>query len=225
MNVSLSTPLVLSRAERPRVVPPPVEWRPVMLAIAEAMGGPEGRAEFLRQWAEVEGPFPRLYRFGQAILRGLRGIAHFSWANAGENSLWELFFNNTAFAQAPLILASSSAGSIFVATHTATPGQTGNQQTNESGYPNYARVAVARSGAGWTITGNNPVVAENAAAITFPTSGSGGTTPESETYFSMGQETSGAGVIYGFAALSATLVVNNGITPSFAIDAATCNFT
>ena len=124
--------------------------------------------------------------------------------------------------QAPLIQGSASAGSFFVALHTSTPGQTGNQNTNEAGYSGYARVAVARSVGGWTITGNNPITAENAAAVTFPACIGGS---ETETFFSFGQATSGAGVIYGFGALTASLAVSNGITPSFAINAAQCTFT
>ena len=58
--------------------------------------------------------------------------------------------------------------------------------------------------------------------MTFPAC-SGGS--ETETYFSFGSLTSGAGVIYGYGALSSSLAVSNGITPSFAINALQCTFT
>ena len=140
-------------------------------------------------------------------------------SNAGESSVLTLLFQNTNFANAPVIQGSASAGSFFVSLHTSTgPGQAGTQSTNEAAYTGYARVAVARSSGGWTITGSNPTTAENAAAITFAISTSG---PESETLAALGQATSGAGEVYFIITLTATLVVNNGITPSFAIDALT----
>jgi hypothetical protein len=140
-------------------------------------------------------------------------------SNAGESSVLTLLFQNTNFANAPVIQGSASAGSFFVSLHTSTgPGQAGTQSTNEAAYTGYARVAVARSSGGWTITGSNPTTAENAAAITFAISTSG---PESETFAALGQATSGAGEVYFIITLTATLVVNNGITPSFAIDALT----
>jgi hypothetical protein len=149
-------------------------------------------------------------------------IARFQWSNSGETSMWDLCFTNTNFAQAPVLQGSSTAGSFFIALHNASPGATGTQQTNETIYTNYTREAVARSGSGWTITGNNPIIAENAAAVTYPT---GGATGDTLTYFSFGQETSGAGVVYGFGAMTSSLAVSNGITPSFAIDAMNCDFT
>ena len=145
--------------------------------------------------------------------------------NTAESDLLKLLFQNTNFANwgdATGIRGSSTAGSNFIALHTANPGQTGNQNTNEAAYTNYARVAVARSSGGFTITGSNPTTAENAAAITFATCG---VTGETETYYSQGQATSGANEIYFYGALTSSLAVSNGITPSFAINAATVTLT
>ena len=148
--------------------------------------------------------------------------------NSAESDLLLLFFNNTAMANVGNAggLAGSSGGgspgSLFVTLHTSTgPGAAGTQNTNEYAYNGHARVGVARSGAGWTITGSSPTTAENAAAVTFPQANSTGT-PETETYFSVGQETSGAGELYWFGTLTASLVVNNLITPSFATNALQC---
>ncbi len=152
----------------------------------------------------------------------LLGGQSFSWSNSGETSVWDLVFQNTNFAQAPVIQGSSSAGSFYISLHTANPGQTGSQTTSEAGYTSYARVAVARSSGGWTISGNNPINAVNAAAITFPAATGGS---ETETYFAFGSLTSGAGVVYGFGALTSSLAVSNGITPSFAISALTASLT
>ncbi len=156
------------------------------------------------------------------IAKALGALADFQWSNSGETSMWDLVFTNTTFIQAPLIQGSATAGSFFISLHNATLNGASTQQTSESIYSNYTREPVARSGAGWTITGNNPIIAENAAAVTFPT---GGVTGDTVTYFGFGQATSGAGILYGFGALTSSLVVNNGITPSFAINAMNCDFT
>ena len=142
-------------------------------------------------------------------------------SNSGESDLLKLLFQNTNFANmgdATGVRGSGTAGSYYFALHTANPGQTGTQSTSEAAYTSYARVAVARSSGGFTVTGSNPTTAENAAAVTFPAcTGSS----ETETYFSEGQETSGAGEIYFYGALTSSLAVSSGITPSFAINAAT----
>jgi hypothetical protein len=155
----------------------------------------------------------------KAVAKRFLGDVMLQLGNSAESDLLKLFFQNTAMANvgsAGGLQPSSSAGSLFVTLHTASPGATGTQSTSEAAYTNYARVGVARSSGGWTITGSSPTTAENAAAVTFPQSGSG---PETETSFAVGQETSGAGELYWFGALNANLVVNNLITPSFAINA------
>jgi hypothetical protein len=139
-------------------------------------------------------------------------------SNAGESDLLKLLFQNTSFPNAPVLQASATAGSFFVALHTTSPGQAGTQSTNEAAYTSYARAAVARSSGGWTVTGSNPTTSENAAAITFPAA-TGGT--ETEQFASLGSLTSGAGEVYFIVTLSASLAVSSGITPSFATNALT----
>lgn len=151
-----------------------------------------------------------------------------SLGNAAESDLLSIIFLNVAWANignAGGLAGSSgvgSPGSLYAALHTANPGQAGNQNTSESAYPSYTRIGVARSGAGWTITGSNPTIAENAAAVTYPQSGPGGSTPETQTYFSVGTLSSGAGEYLWYGILTAPLIVNNLITPSFAINALQC---
>lgn len=66
----------------------------------------------------------------------------------------------------------------------------------------------------------NPATAKNAAAVTFPASGSG---PETETDVGVGLISGvAAGDLIYWGVLNASLVVNIGITPSFAINALTC---
>lgn len=139
-----------------------------------------------------------------------------SATNSFENGLLLLIFNNTDLANvgdAAGLQNSAAAGSLYVSLHTGDPGEAGDQTTSEATYGSYARVAVARSGAGWTVSGSN---ASNAAAVTFPAATSG---PNTITHFGIGSDASGAGNLFFSGALGASLVVNAGITPNFAIGA------
>lgn len=137
-----------------------------------------------------------------------------SKSNAWENDLLLLLFNNTAAANigdASGIQPSAGAGSLYISLHTADPGEAGDQTTNEATYTSYARVAVARSGAGWTVSAN---AVSNAGAINFPQATGGSNTI---THFAVGTAASGGGKILYSGALTSSLAVSNGITPSFAI--------
>lgn len=137
-----------------------------------------------------------------------------SATNAFETALLTLYFNNTDHANigdAAGLQNSATAGSFYVSLHTADPGETGTQTTSEATYTSYARVAVARSAGGWTVSGNN---VSNAAAISFPACTGGSNTI---THFGIGSDLSGTGNLFFKGALSASLAVSSGITPSFAI--------
>lgn len=140
-----------------------------------------------------------------------------SASNTFESDVLLLLLNNTNIANlgdATGVRGSSTAGSVYVALHTADPGEAGSQTTSEAAYTSYARVAVARSSAGWTISGTAPTQAANAAAVSFPACTGGSATC---TYFSIGRDSSGAGEILFSGVLTASLAVSSGITPSFAI--------
>lgn len=137
-----------------------------------------------------------------------------SATNAMETAILQLYFLNTDHANvgdAAGIQNSATAGSFYISLHTGDPGETGDQTTSEATYTSYARVAVARSGAGWTVSGAN---CSNAAAINFPAC-TGGT--NTITHFGIGSDASGAGNLFFKGALTASLAVSSGITPSFAI--------
>lgn len=142
-----------------------------------------------------------------------------SASNAFETAILQHVFQNAAIANigdAGGLQPSATAGSLYISLHTADPGEAGTQSTSEAGYTSYARVAVARSGGAWTVSGNE---AENAAAINFPAA-TGGTA--SCTHFGIGTAASGAGVLLFSGALTGgTLVVSSGTTPSFAAGALT----
>jgi hypothetical protein len=136
-----------------------------------------------------------------------------SKSNTFENELLLHVFNNAAMADygdGSGLPAAATAGSLYVALHTGDPGEAGNQSTSEANYTSYARVAVARAGGGWTVTGN---AVENTAAITVPQATGGSSTA---TYFRVGNEVSGATDITYSGALAASLAITNGITPEFA---------
>jgi hypothetical protein len=134
-----------------------------------------------------------------------------SKGNTFENDLLLLIFNNTNAANigdATGLRGSSTAGSLYVSFHTADPGEAGDQTTNEASYTSYARVAVARSGAGWTVTGNSVSPAAN---IDAPASTGGSTT--ALTHFAIGTSSSGAGKILYKGALSGAIAMGVGVIP------------
>lgn len=135
-----------------------------------------------------------------------------SMSNASENALMLLLFNNTAWANvgdSNGLQPSSTAGSLYVALHTADPDEAGNQSTNEISYTGYSRVAIARSEAGFTVSGNQ---VQNAATVQFGecTVGSG-----TATHFSVGVGSAGATAIIFSGSLSAPRAISSGITPLF----------
>lgn len=129
-----------------------------------------------------------------------------SKGNTTETDVLGKLFNNTA-------LSWDANTDLYVALHTGDPGEAGSQTTSECAFGSYARVTVARSGAGWTVSGNT---ATNAATISFPECTSGS---ETVTYVSIGTASSGAGQILYSGALSASRSVSSGITLQFAAGA------
>jgi hypothetical protein len=133
--------------------------------------------------------------------------------NTFENELLSHVLANADIADigdATGLRGSSTAGSLYISLHTADPGETGNQTTSEATYTGYARVAVARSGSGWTVTNNSAV---NAAEVAFPECTGGSNTI---TWFEVGTASSGAGKVLYRGQLTSSLAVSTGITPRFA---------
>jgi hypothetical protein len=141
-----------------------------------------------------------------------------SATNAFEAALLNLILTNANAANvgdATGLRGSTTAGSLFISLHTADPGETGVQNTSEATYTGYARVSVARSGAGWTVSGNS---GSNAAAITFGNC-TGGT--NTITHFGVGSDSTGTGNLFFKGALTAPLAVSSGVTPNFPIGSLT----
>lgn len=112
-----------------------------------------------------------------------------SKSNAFETDLLGLIFNGTAIANLAINATASPLTNLFISLHTADPGEAGTQSTSETAYTGYARVSVARTSGGWTITGNSvsPV-----APIDFPECTSGTSTI---THFAVGVASTGASKI------------------------------
>ena len=130
-----------------------------------------------------------------------------SKGNTFENDILKLVFNATAIANIADNAASSPLTNLYVSLHTADPGEAGDQTTSEVAYTSYARVAVARTTGGWTVTGNSVSPVAN---ISFP-AGTGGS--GTATHASVGTLTSGAGKILYKGTVTPNIVCGNGITP------------
>ena len=139
-----------------------------------------------------------------------------SFSNTFESALLGLIFNNAPIANlgdAAGPSGSAAAGSLFISLHSTDPGEAGTQSTAELAYTGYARIPVARTASGWTISGGSVT---NTAQIQFPqcTGGLG-----NASHFATGCAATGAGTIVLKGALSSTLAVSSGITPLFAASA------
>lgn len=125
-----------------------------------------------------------------------------------ENDLLKLIFNATAIANLADNAASSPLTQLFLALHTADPGESGTQATSEISYTGYARIAINRNSGAWTVTGNSvsPVAAIDFAEMT---GGTGGTA----THASIGVASSGATKIMYSGALTPNIIVATGVIP------------
>jgi hypothetical protein len=130
-----------------------------------------------------------------------------SKGNTFENDLLRLIFNATAIANLADNAAASPLTNLQVSLHTGDPGEGGDQTTSEIAYTSYARVAVARTTGGWTVTANSvsPV-----AAINFP-AGTGGS--GTATHWAVGTAASGTGKVLYSGTITPSIVCGNGITP------------
>lgn len=131
-----------------------------------------------------------------------------SKGNTFENDLLKLIFTATAIANIADNASASPLTNLYVSLHTSDPGEAGNQTTNEIAYTGYSRVAVARSGSGFTVSGNSVSPAAN---VDFGemTAGAGGTV----THFAIGTDSSGTGKLLYSGTVTPNLAVVNGVTP------------
>lgn len=140
-----------------------------------------------------------------------------SASNAFEAAILDLVFLNINAANigdASGLRSSTTAGVFYISLHTADPGETGTQATSETAYTGYARVAVARSGAGFT---RSVSTISNTAETAF---GNCTAAPGAAlTHFGIGSDLSGAGNLFLSGPLGASYQPAIGNFPRFAAGA------
>ncbi len=127
------------------------------------------------------------------------------------NDLLKLLFQATGIANIADNAGSSPLTNLYLALHTADPGAGGSQTTSECAYTSYARVAVARTSSGFTVSGQSVTLAST---VSFPAATGGS---ETATHFSVGTASSGAGKILYSGAISPTIAIANGVTPQLGV--------
>lgn len=124
-----------------------------------------------------------------------------------ENDWLKLIFNATAIANIADNAVLSPLTNLFISLHTADPGESGAQTTSEATYTSYARVTLARTTGGWTVTANSVSPVAN---IDFPAC-TGGT--NTITNWAVGVAVSGASKILYKGTVTPNISVTNGVTP------------
>lgn len=109
-----------------------------------------------------------------------------SKGNVTEADIIAFLFNATAMP--------SYGANLYVALHTADPGEAGTMASSECDYDGYARVAVARDNTGWTCAGNQAV---NTAEVTWPECEGTFVGTQTATHASVG--TAGGQILYSGA--------------------------
>lgn len=125
-----------------------------------------------------------------------------SKSSAFENDLLKFIFNNEAMED----IAEST--DLYLALHTADPGEEGNQSTNEVEYGGYERVPVKRDATGWTVTGSSVSPTD---PVEFPemVSGAEGTA----TWVTIGLDKTGEGKVLYRGELTPPVHYVNGVVP------------
>jgi hypothetical protein len=127
-----------------------------------------------------------------------------------ENDLLKLIFNATPIAGLADNAASAPVATLYLALHTADPGEAGNQSTSEISYTGYARAGIARTAGAFTVTNNSVSPVAN---TSWPasTGGTGGTA----THWSIGTLATGTGKILYSGPLTPNITVVSGVQPVY----------
>jgi hypothetical protein len=124
-----------------------------------------------------------------------------SFSNNAETAILNQIFVGTATAW-------NGDTNLYIALHTADPGETGTATSSECAYGSYARATLTRA-TDFTVSGNQ---VSNANLEQFPQC-SGGS--ETVTWASIVNTATGAGIIIVRAQLSTSIPVSTGIQPQF----------
>ena len=128
--------------------------------------------------------------------------------NQSANNILKLILNGTAWANIADNAAASPATQFFLSLHTADPGVSGTQATNETAYAGYARIPVARTSGGFVITNNSAALAANMDFATAPVAASG-----TLTHWGLGTLVSGAGNLLYRGPIAPTIALAEGVIP------------
>jgi hypothetical protein len=124
-----------------------------------------------------------------------------SFSNSAETSINSYIFAGTS-------VPWNGNTDLWLALHTADPGEAGTAVTSEANYTGYSRVTLTRA-SDFTISG---ATVQNANLEQFPVCSGGSSVC---THVSIVTSASGAGTIIVSGALNSTVTVSNGIQPQF----------
>jgi hypothetical protein len=135
-----------------------------------------------------------------------------SIADGAENSILNLIFRATAWANVADNASSSPQTNVGVSLHTGDPGDAGTAATSEVTYTSYTRVNVARSGSGFNAASGGSL--SPVANIDFPAgTGGSGTVTHSAFAQSNGSPPTSTQAIYFSGTVTPNIVTGNGVTP------------
>ena len=122
---------------------------------------------------------------------------------ANSASIFQAYFNATFAGHWNTIAQNAGAPAtlIYMSLHNGTPGPTGSQTTNETAYTNYARIGIARTTGGWTVTTGSGTTFSSVATAAITTFATCGVTGDTLTHFGLGLSASGAGTLDYFGPL------------------------
>ncbi len=141
-----------------------------------------------------------------------------SMTNAAEQAFLDLLFINIDWANigdAGGLQNSAVDGSFYISLHTADPGESGDQTTNETSYSGYTRAAIVRGSTGWVRAAST---VSNNVSISFPQCTAGFA---NISHFGIGTASTGAGNLIMKGSLTSVLAVSSGIQPQFVIGSLT----
>jgi hypothetical protein len=134
-----------------------------------------------------------------------------SISDTTETAILKLIFQAVAWGNYADNAATTPETNIVVGLNTADPGDSGTASTSEVAYTGYARVNVARTTGGWTVSGTAPTQAAPVAPINFPASSSAGGTA---SFFTTGKSGGGASAILFSGTVTPNIACTSGVTPS-----------
>lgn len=91
---------------------------------------------------------------------------------------------------------------LYFSLHNANPGAAGNQTSNETAYTNYARVSVARTTGGFTVTTGSGTTFSNVANVAAVVFAACGVTGDTLTHWGLGLSPTGTGTLLAYGPLA-----------------------